>query len=211
MATNLASGRCFALQTLPWGSRDWIFSIRLIFSIIIELFSIRIENQKLLKKNQYRFQSGLKNIFNNYWKKLEKINNYWIFSIQKFNNYSCCCRKAYAHLFPHNARTGDTEETRHISKHGLFAGLQLAFGLVLGPLTYLAWLCFKHLAGPRSCISFGWAWAAGLANTFHKSSRTALCFWFHGCKNEPLLPCCLPKILACMSRKSWDSVFAHLS
>ena len=60
-------------ETGPWGSRDWFFSIRLIFSIIIELFSIRIENQKLLKKNQYRFQSGLKNIFNNYWKRSGKI------------------------------------------------------------------------------------------------------------------------------------------
>ena len=90
--------------------------------------------------------------------------------------------------------------------------LPLAMCMAFFQATYLAWLCFKHLAGPRSWhwlylkpYPFGWAWAEGLANTFHKSSRTALCFWFHGCKNEPLLPCCLPKILACMSRKSWDS------
>ena len=43
--------------------------------------------------------------------------------------------RQYAHLFVHSASTGDTEETRHISKHRLFAGLQLAFGLVLGPFS----------------------------------------------------------------------------
>ena len=68
-----------------------------------------------------------------------------------------------------------------------------------------SWLAQGHGIGFISSHPFGWAWAAGLANTFHKSSLTALCFWFHGCKNEPLLPCCLPKILACMSRKSWNS------
>ena len=67
------------------------------------------------------------------------------------------------------------------------------------------WLAQGHGIGFISSHPFGWAWAAGLANTFHKSSLTALCFLFHGCKNEPLLPCCLPKILACMSRKSCDS------
>ena len=76
---------------------------------------------------------------------------------------------------------------------------------------YIAWLCFKHLPAPRPWDSLwpyckpliGWAWAASPANTFQKNFLTALCFWFHGCKNELLLPCCLPKILVCKSKKFW--------
>ena len=61
------------------------------------------------------------------------------------------------------------------------------------------WLAQGHGIGFIASHPFGGAWAAGLANTFHKSSLTALCSWFHGCKNEPLLPCCLPKILCLLA------------
>ena len=90
----------YCFRHVPWGSGDWIFSIRLIFSIIIELFSIRIEIPKLFKKS---ISASIKieksnNYWNGDWKKFNNF-NYWNFSIQKFNNYSCCCRKAICTSF----------------------------------------------------------------------------------------------------------------